>query len=179
MATETIAPHAGDTLSAQDIGSDQNPYARAEVAEDCSTITVIWIEPLHFHLETFPEHMENLLAPKNNPDDEDEPVCFTDEARQEFATYMSEFLASEKWNVAGADILPDEGEEIGAGDEPCVAISYCFDAPNGPNTTIDEAGEIIWPFIAAMTNVTDPGTFNNPYVMRELSRRIAVKREEA
>lgn len=175
MATETIAPYAGDIITGDDLASE-NPGARAEVAEDCSHVTVIWIEPLRFHLEHAPEHMEHLLSPKSDPDDEDEAVYFTDEARQEFATYMREFLASEKWNVENADILPDDGEEWD--DESCVAISYRFDTPNGPNTSMEEFSEKSWPFIAAMTNVTDPGTFDNPYVMRVLSERIAAKHEE-
>lgn len=176
MDTETLAQHAGDVLSAEYVGSDQNTYARAEVAEDCSNVTLIWIEPLRFHLEYAPEHMEALLAPKSDADDEDEAVYFTDEARQEFATYMSEFLASNEWNVEGADILPDDGEEWDG--ESCVAISYRFDTSNGPDTSMDEVAEKTWPFIGAMTNVTDPGTFNNPYVMRVLADRIAAKREE-
>lgn len=175
MAIETLAPHAGNIIAGADLASE-NPGARAEVAEDCSHVTVIWVEPLRFHLETFPEHLENLLAPKTDPDDEDEAVYFTDEARQEFATYMSEFLASNKWNVEGADILPDDGEEWD--DESCVAISYRFDTSNGPATTMEEFSDKSWPFIAAMTNVTDPGTFNNPYAMRVLAERIAAKHED-
>ena len=173
--TQVLAPYAGDAISGADLSSD-NPGARAEVAEDCSHVTIIWIEPLHFHLGHYPEDLENLLAPKTIADDEDEAVYFTDEARQEFATYMSEFLAGPKWNVENTDILPDSGEEWD--DESCVAISYRFDTPNGPNTTMEEFADKSWPFIAAMTNVTDPGTFNNPYVMCELDRRLATKHEE-
>ena len=56
MATETIAPHAGNIIEGEDLASE-NPGARAEVAEDCSHVTVIWIEPLRFHLEHFPEYL--------------------------------------------------------------------------------------------------------------------------
>lgn len=175
MATETIAPYAGNIIEGEDLASE-NPGARAEVDEDCSHVTVIWIEPLRFHLEHFPEYLENLLAPKTDPDDEDEAVYFTDEARQEFADFMVEHLASEKWTVEGADILPDDGEEWD--DESCVAISYRFETSSGPETSMEEFSDKSWPFIAAMTNVTDPGTFNNPYVMRVLSERIAAKHEE-
>lgn len=174
MAIETLAPHAGNIITGDDLATE-NPGTRAEVAEDCSHVTVIWIEPLRFHLETFPEHLENLLAPKTDPADEDEAVYFTDEARQEFATFMIEHLASEKWTVENSDILPDDGEEWD--DESCVAISYRFETPNGPATTMEEFSEKSWPFIAAMTNVTDPGTFDNPYVMRVLADRIAAKHE--
>lgn len=174
--TQTLAAHAGDAIMGADLGSEENPYARAEVAEDCSNVTIIWIEPLHFHLNTYPEDLEYLLSPKSDPDDEDEAVYFTDEARQEFATYMGEFLASNKWNVENADVLPEDGEEWD--DESCVAISYRFDTPNGPETSMDEVADKIWPFIGAMTNVTDPGTFNNPYVMNHLNRRITAKYEE-
>lgn len=177
MATETqtLAPYAGNIIAGEDLASE-NPGARAEVAEDCSHVTIIWIEPLAFHLEHWPEHMEHLLSPKTDADDEDESVYFTSEARQEFSDFMGEFLAGPKWEVQNADILPDEGEEWD--DESCVAISYRFDTPNGPATTMEEFSDKSWPFIAAMTNVTDPGTFDNPYIMRVLADRIAAKNEE-
>lgn len=175
MATSTIAAYAGDIIPLGElVGSDETPGIRAEVAEDCSSITIVWVESLQYHMEHWPEHMEHLVAPKSGPDDEDEAVYFTDEARQEFATYMIEFLANE--GAEKADILPDDGEEWD--DESCVAISCRFDTPNGPNTSIEEAGDKAWPFIASMTNVTDPGTFNCPYVMGDLARRIAAKHEE-
>lgn len=172
MATETLARYAGDII-AGDILASENPGTRAEVAEDCSAATIIWIEPLRFHLEHAPQDMGHLLAIKATPEGND--VAFTDEARQEFTTYMSEFLASDKWNIDNADILPAPEEEWD--NEACVALAYHFDTPNGPETTMEEFSNRAWPFIAAMTNVTDPGTFNNPYVMSALTERIIAKQE--
>lgn len=164
-STDTIAAHAGDVIAGHDLASD-NPYARAEVAEDCSHITVIWNEPLNWHSAYNTEGYGNLIGDDN---------YFTNEARTDFAAFMAEFMAGQEWNVAGADIQPEDGEEWD--DEPCVAISYRFNTPNGPATTMEEFSDKSWPFIAAMTNTTDPGTYNNPYIMAELVRRHAAKQD--
>ena len=38
--------------------------------------------------------------------------------------------------------------------------------------TLDALGRAAWPFVAALTNVTDPGTFNAEYAMGNVATAI-------
>lgn len=164
MAPEgTIATHAGNVIAGDDLSAD-NPGTRAEVAQDCKHVTVIWIEPLAWHANYGATGYETLLA---------DDGYFTAAAGAEFADFMTGHLAGPDWNVPGADITHDDSEEWD--DEPSVAISCRIPLPNGPQTTMEEFSDLTWPFVAAMTNVTDPGTFGCEYIMSALADRFASK----
>lgn len=117
--TETIAQHAGSAIT--DFGEAQ-PGLRAEIAEDCSSATVIWIETLNWHREYDGERFATL---------QDTDGSFTSEASKEMADYVKEFLAESEWNVPNADIVHEPGEEWDDEDEPNVAITYRFGLPRG------------------------------------------------
>lgn len=52
-------------------------------------------------------------------------------------------------------------------DEPGIAVEITFDSAS--NLTVEEAfNTIMWPFWAAMANMTDRGTFNWPYLWNQV-----------
>lgn len=145
----TLSNYLGDTLPYHD-----SAPVRIEVAEDGSTLTVIWVEDLAWHHETFPEIMKPLT---------DEEGFLSDEAANAAATLIQNHLSTD------AEVLHDDGEEY---DAASAAFSVQYTMPNGAETTEEAAHDIAWDFTAAMLNLTDPGTFGVVYLFRSVAHEL-------
>lgn len=142
--TENIAVHRGETFD--EIFGEITPGVRVEIDEKFGHVDLIWVESLAFHLETRPEEMARLT----NADG--------------FLTHdgVQILLATLRALLPRAEIFHEPGEE---GDEPSLGITVRIPTPKGESTTINELNDLVWPFYATLHNITDPGTFNSPYLI--------------
>lgn len=155
-ANPTIEAHQGDVLPHDLVtGGEASLPVRVEVAEDGSTLTVIWVEDLAWHHETFSEVLKPLC---------DEEGFLSEEAAETAASVVQEYL-----NDNNVEALHDHGEEW---DDPSFAVSVQYVLGNGAETTEEEAVEVFWDFVATMANLTDPGTFGVEYLFGATAHRL-------
>jgi hypothetical protein len=91
----------------------------------------------------------------------------TDEGESRVAEYLRSLLAEPRYAVPGEVIetLAVDGEQ--GGDDPNFTVTIAV-LP-GTDMTVGQFFETIEaPFAAALINVSDPGTFNHPYLYSQL-----------
>lgn len=59
---------------------------------------------------------------------------------------------------------------IGDEDEASLAITVCRDIEH--ELTEQDAADLVWPVVAMLANVTDPGTWNSPYLWSEVQGKV-------
>lgn len=157
------------TLRRDDRLTDPEDFRFAIETGDGSTPPALcFTEYLAWHVETFPEDMAPLLTPEG---------WLTAEA----LAGVEEVIRAEfvRRNPAYAD-RPLCIEDGFGGDDPNFTILMDLAVPLGGSE--DAAWEDAWPLMATCINITDPGTFNFPYlftqVTRALERRGCVRARE-
>lgn len=132
---------AQDTIT--EICGEVTPGVSIEINEDQAEL--VWVESLRFHLE----HHADLMAPWTDDDG-----FITDAGREAFVRLLghgAEAADYEEWD-----------------DEPSIGVIFPL---KGVDTDDEDAlHSAAWPIVAFMHNVTDPGTFGAPYVMRYLGQ---------
>lgn len=89
----------------------------------------------------------------------------TPAARDKARDLMRRYLAEAR--VPGAENL--QADDCTGGDDPHIDFSLVVPA-SGSQTVEQLHAAVIAPFFATVQNVTDPGTFNRPYIWADLSR---------
>lgn len=153
----TIRAHVGDAF--YDMAGEHLPGVRAEINED-GTANLIWVESLEFHATHYAEYLKGLT---------DEDGYLTDEAVSALITVIKDRLPEHMQDLEHADHEQWE-------DEPSVGLSLLLTLPKGLDTSEEEFYAAAYSFYAPMINGTDPGTFNHPYFIGDMSR--AVERDD-
>jgi len=76
-------------------------------------------------------------------------------------------ILTDKTSLNADTISTLDVSTLDSGDEPAITVEITFDSAS--NLTVEEAfNTIMWPFWAAMANMTDRGTFNWPYLWNQV-----------
>ncbi|MGI6797976.1 hypothetical protein [Gordonia sihwensis] len=144
-----------DRLQLDDVGMD-DPRAYIETADaDRDYHEIVFCESLAFANEY--KH----IADKDLADG-----WLTPSALERTKTAIKAILA-EKTSIP-AETLDSIGiEDGGVGDEPGFEVSLTL--PVKSSITFGQAHDVVmWPFWATMINISDPGTFNSPYLWNSI-----------
>ncbi|MBM4574818.1 hypothetical protein GS896_27560 [Rhodococcus hoagii] len=152
--SSTIRELADDRLEPRDLGDD-DPRVAVEVSADGS-VSAIFSEALQFH--------RDRGLPDGIVDGGGE---LTDGGRVRIETYLRGLLR-ERTGLDGAALAVNTDDQTSViGEEPGFAVVLHTQAD--PATAFrdywDNTG---WPFFALMINVSDPGTFNHPYLFAHI-----------
>ena len=124
--------------------------------------SVVFNENLRFHAELFAQYDDDETGEevKNRlQDDDDFLPRLTAELSKHIPDGFDSFVGWSQWD--------DDG---GGDDEPAwpyIEFTFWLTENDGllpPETTEEEAFNKLWPAIATFINITDPGTFNCPYL---------------
>lgn len=134
-----LRDHMDDTIPAVDILGD---HERWEVAITEHGPLLEWTEQTHFHRERFPEMFDEEGWPKDG---------------------VSEALEAALREHTGRDDITVDEDHSGT-DEPGFVVVVPVDGLT-MDSEVSDLGEKVWPSVAMLTNVTDPGTFGSPYIL--------------
>lgn len=143
-------------LDARDLGADSlSPDISADVHSDGTTVTLRWVERLSFHTRYFDSDPAMFDTSANRDDDGALPLS-------ESAMSALERLSAERF---GAVVSADED----GGDLYAVTFSWQLDDVTDSENLSSRAYDLLYD----VANQTDPGTFNRPYLMGDVSREVA------
>ncbi|MFZ2527645.1 MAG: hypothetical protein WAX14_08330 [Rhodococcus sp. (in: high G+C Gram-positive bacteria)] len=145
----TIGDLAGEHLTHIDLGDD-DPRVSVEVGEG-SVISVQFAELLQFHRERG--------LPAGIVDDDGD---LTGNGRARIESHLRTLLAAQG-SVDPAAVHVDDD----LGDDQGFLVVLQTTVPSGTQFH-DFYDRTAWPFVATMVNITDPGTFNSPYLFSEI-----------
>lgn len=137
--------YSGEQIDSATLIGDAEPWWIVEAGSGPDGITLVWTEPMEFHLKT-----RRLLELVN---DDGELLPRVPEILQ---TELRRLLTCEGVTV-----------EVSDQDEPALEVSVPLTVEP---CTVERLAEVVWPFVATLTNVTDPGTFGAEYVMGNVER---------
>lgn len=141
-------------LDKVDLGEEINAYI--EVGDEThEAIEVGVTEYLDFHLD-FDNIDKDLL---------DEDNYLTSDGFDRVKAFFAQQLKDAYWDAETVALLGDslEVDDSIGGDDPHFTVRFFI--PRDYQGTVQEVlDEAIFPFFACVTNVTDPGTFNSPYL---------------
>lgn len=141
-------------LDKVDLGEEINAYI--EVGDEThEAIEVGVTEYLDFHLD-YDNIDKDLL---------DEDNYLTRDAFNRIETFFVQHLKDAYWDAETVALLGDsiDVDDCVGGDDPNFTVRFYI--PRDYRGTVQDVfDEAIFPFFACVTNVTDPGTFNSPYL---------------
>jgi hypothetical protein len=151
--TTTFSDVNQQLLTHLDLGED-DPRVSIEVGDD--TVYVYFAEHLQFH--------QSRGLPNGIVDTDGD---LTDAGRARIQTRIRALLA-DRTTLDPSLVSVDEGEESSKfGDEQGFVAVLAMKV--SPRTAVrDFYVDTAWPFVATMVNVTDPGTFNCPYLFTDI-----------
>lgn len=120
-----------------------------------------YTEPLEWHMGHYGPVMRAMTTPVDETDPES-PRWLTQEADRALVEVVKGHLSEPLRE--GLDL-----EETG-GDDPNFTLATTIPGDVNHERLIDRA----WEFTAALTNLTDPGTFGVPYLFREVAERLGL-----
>lgn len=150
----TIGDLKDQSLSHLDIG-EQDVRFVVEIGEEGS-VAIIFGEPLAFHLEYgLPD---GIVDSDHN---------LTKDGSVRIQTFLRALL-TEKTGIDGSLLhLDADDATFVCGDDPGFAITLAVKVD--PSSTVQALHDnMIVPFVALMINVSDPGTFNHPYLFANI-----------
>lgn len=147
-----------DRLEGIDFGGDEPMWMETDDGRGYHVIG--YTEYLRFHLDCG-NIAEHLLA------GEDSDRWLTSQGLAQVGEYLKQLLARPRYGLEQALIDSVEVSDQLGGDEPNFSISFAVDS--AADMTVGQFIDKVWSaFAATMTNVTDPGTFNHPYLFSEV-----------
>lgn len=148
--TTTVVDMAGESLSLIEFFGDNAKHGSVEFSEDGDRADVIIVEDLEWHQKRDSELMEKLT---------DEEGWLTEGTREIIARNLSK--------IVGGSGEIELSEMESHPDSPSVAFVASYHV--NPETTLGTLHEMSYGFYAEVINVTDPGTFDSPYVFGTLA----------
>lgn len=149
----TIEP---DNTHLDKVDLDEEINAYIEVGDEThEAIEVGVTEYLDFHLDH--DNIDKDLLDEDN--------YLTHDAFDRITTFFSQQLENTYWDAETVSLLGDslDVDDSVGGDDPHFTVRFYI--PRDYRGTVQEVlDEAIFPFFACVTNVTDPGTFNSPYL---------------
>lgn len=141
-------------LDRVDLGEEINAYI--EVGDEThEAIEVGVTEYLDFHLDH--DNIDKDLLDEDN--------YLTSDGFDRVKAFFAQQLKDAYWDAETVALLGDslEVDDSIGGDDPNFTVRFFI--PRDYQGTVQEVlDEAIFPFFACVTNVTDPGTFNSPYL---------------
>lgn len=153
-----------------DLGSD-SPDLYLEEDDGRGYVEIGYTEYLHFHLE-YGLIPDSLLT---EPTDEDDPLSRwlnqdgLEYVRRQIAMLLSGDIPRHNYGLISHVVDSLEVNDQRGGDDPHFTVSIAV-TPESGWLVKDFDEKYIWPFDAAMINMTDPGTFDHPYLFRDALR---------
>lgn len=149
----TIEP---DNTHLDKVDLDEEINAYIEVGDEThEAIEVGVTEYLDFHLDH--DNIDKELLDEDN--------YLTSDGFDRVKAFFAQQLKDAYWDAETVALLGDtlEVDDSIGGDDPHFTVRFFI--PRDYQGTVQEVfDEAIFPFFACVTNVTDPGTFNSPYL---------------
>ena len=139
------------TINVDDQTSIEDTYGTAVIEWGEANPMIVWNECMMFHEERLDEG-------ETFGDDKELPALVQ---RELIPLLGDDFAVSVEWSDW------DNNEDGYA----YLQISVWLKLDLDPAMEQDEAFNLLWPAIATLHNVTDPGTFNSPYLFSSLAVR--------
>lgn len=159
------------------IDTDSNPFAALEVWDDGDGYMYHGLdfrEDLKFHAEYFERHDDygRMFFPGMTDSEEcgDCGACRYCEDYGDWLTPRAEKLLARRVT----EFLPDNFVAhtfCDTSEYPHIIISVTYNGDR--ELTDDNIEEVYWPAYATLMNITDPGTFNSPYVFADVMRELS------
>lgn len=150
----------GDHLIAHELGEDNLPNAYAELGYAHESVGV------EFGVV---DYLDDFHKPHNyiNPNLLTPDGWLTREALNKIQKFYQEQLQSDRYCGVKNDITELVEVDDYMGDEPHYVVSILV--PYNTEGTVEEIfDKYVSNFFACVQNVTDPGTFNEPYIFNEV-----------
>lgn len=145
-----------DNTHLDKVDLDEEINAYIEVGDEThEAIEVGVTEYLDFHLDH--DNIDKDLLDEDN--------YLTSDGFDRITTFFSQQLENTYWEAETVSLLGDslDVDDSVGGDDPHFTVRFYI--PRDYRGTVqDVLDEAIFPFFACVTNVTDPGTFNSPYL---------------
>lgn len=145
-----------DNTHLDKVDLDEEINAYVEVGDDTyETIEVGVTEYLDFHLDH--GNIDKDLLDEDN--------YLTRESFKSIEAFFAQQLENTYWDTETFALLSGslEVDDSVGGDDPHFTVRFYI--PRDYQGTVQEVlDKAIFPFFACVTNVTDPGTFNSPYL---------------
>ena len=163
----TIAPETPMAALAdrgEPLTQPNEPYMYLEINRDEREAVICFTEPLAFHAELAQREESSIRGQRPWADLTDEHGYLTPEQQGKIGTELAKLIKGQ----TGVDATVYS--ESGWDDEPSIGFEIVTTYQDGEtfNSWFDRAG---WPIVATIINVTDPGTFNCPYLFSAILYR--------
>ncbi|MFT7021381.1 MAG: hypothetical protein ACJA07_000458 [Rhodococcus sp. (in: high G+C Gram-positive bacteria)] len=154
LTGQPLASLSGSHLSSIELAIDDSRFT-VVIAD--STVNIEFVEPLAFHKEREPKLWSTLV---------DSDGSLTAAAAARLVEHLGNLV---RQRVSDQNFSVDSEPSLGGDEEEVLGVSYS--AAYIAGETFDQWWERIgWPIIAETINVTDPGTFNAPYLLTDFTR---------
>lgn len=148
--------------------ADNDPRFLLEINRDSNQAVLCFVEPLAFHAELArADEAKGYPAVHRWADLVDSTGYLTDAAAEVLRGEISRLFVS-KGGISTAQV--DLAEHLQHDDESSVGVEVTttYQVNETYNSWVDRIG---WPIVATLIDITDPGTFNCPYLFSALLHR--------
>lgn len=156
-ATDTLVSLSGSQLSWTEIGLDDSRFTVNIAESGDATIEIGFLEPLHFHKDREPDLWATLV---------DSDGTLTHDAEERIVAHLGDLV---RQRISNSSFTIENLSGSTGDDEDVLGVSFYTEYT--PGETFGQWWDRIgWPIIAQTINVTDPGTFDAPYLLTDLAR---------
>lgn len=168
-ADSPMADHVDNDLYPMDLGDDWHMPYRILVygGGDGNYADIVWREELRFHHELADSDAAKLG--ERNAQYKPWPH-YTDDSGMWLTAENESILVDELKRLTGIEDIETAEDGDPDGDDGYIAFSIRTDYRDG-ETVAEWVDRIGWHVIATLTNATDPGTFNYPYLFSAMLYR--------
>lgn len=149
-----------DNTHLDKVDLDEEINAYIEVGDEThEAIEVGVTEYLDFHLDH--DNIDKDLLDEDN--------YLTSDGFDRIKAFFAQQLEESYWDAETVSLLGEslDVDDCVGGDDPHFTVRFYI--PRDYRGTVQEVlDEAIFPFFACVTNVTDPGTFNSPYLFSNI-----------
>lgn len=159
----TMCELAGQQITPEQWGGQACAQFFTVDVADAHGAAAVWIaDPLRYHADFLGAHTWSVIAGADG--------CLHPQAAKLAVEVLAERLAAE------AGIITTVVHAVGLETSPAgPAFAVIVHAPYTAGESFDQwLQRCGWPIMATVVNITDPGTYNSPYLYREVAQRISV-----
>lgn len=157
LTGQPLATLTGTHLSHIELGLDDPRFTVVVADRGDDTVYIEFVEPTAFHRDREPALWSTLV-------DRDGELTAPSESR--LVEHLGNLVRT---RISDPNFSVDSEPSLGGDEQEVLGVSYS--AAYTAGETFDQWWERIgWPIIAETINVTDPGTFNAPYLLTDFTR---------
>nr|WP_296774800.1 hypothetical protein [Rhodococcus sp. (in: high G+C Gram-positive bacteria)] len=157
LTGQPLATLTGSHLSHIELGLDDPRFTVVVADRGDDTVYIEFVEPTAFHRDREPALWSTLV-------DHDGELTAPSESR--LVEHLGNLVRT---RISDPNFSVDSEPSLGGDEQEVLGVSYS--AAYTAGETFDQWWERIgWPIIAETINVTDPGTFNAPYLLTDFTR---------